>query len=99
MASHHPHHVASPGNAYCPSGSGSAVPSMRMPHLDFVYRIVAEMDAEGISKIRGVNGTSATRVVLPILRGKVSGPRIQGVIVERSGADWAEVFGTDKVRL
>ncbi|KAM5354095.1 hypothetical protein ACJ41O_000745 [Fusarium nematophilum] len=69
---------------------------MRMPHLEFVYRIVADMDKEGISSIPGVDSTSVTRLVLPIRGGSVNGPRIKGVIVERSGADWAEVINPDK---
>ncbi|KAH7137322.1 hypothetical protein B0J13DRAFT_609391 [Dactylonectria estremocensis] len=87
-------HVPSPGNAHNPPGSD--VPAMRMPHLDLVYRIVADMDADGISEIPGVDGTSVARVVLPIRGGTVCGPRIKGVIVERSGADWAQVVDPRK---
>ncbi|KAH6989068.1 hypothetical protein BKA56DRAFT_575028 [Ilyonectria sp. MPI-CAGE-AT-0026] len=87
-------HVPSPGNAY--SAHGSEVPPMRMPHMEFVYRIVADMDSEGISEIPGVDGTSVSRIVLPIQGGSVSGPRIQGVIVEKSGADWAQVVNPQK---
>ncbi|KAH6876544.1 hypothetical protein B0T10DRAFT_521008 [Thelonectria olida] len=93
MATQH-RHAPSPGNAHSPPDAD--VPAMRMPHLEFVYRIVAEMDAEGISEIPSINGTSTTRMVLPILGGCVNGPRIQGVIVEKSGADWAEVVDPDK---
>ncbi|KAH7022113.1 hypothetical protein EDB80DRAFT_769148 [Ilyonectria destructans] len=87
-------HVPSPGNAY--SAHGSEVPPMRMPHMEFVYRIIADMDSEGISEIPGVDGTSVSRIVLPIQGGFVSGPRIQGVIVEKSGADWAQVVNPQK---
>ncbi|KAH8688408.1 hypothetical protein BGZ61DRAFT_494501 [Ilyonectria robusta] len=87
-------HVPSPGNAY--SAHGSEVPPMRMPHMEFVYRIVADMDSEGISEIPGVDGTSVSRIVLPIHGGSVSGPRIQGIIVEKSGADWAQVVNPQK---
>ncbi|KAK7427803.1 hypothetical protein QQZ08_005741 [Neonectria magnoliae] len=88
------HHVPSPGNAYSPPGT--EMPAMRMPHLEFVYRIVAEMDSEGITEIPNVDGTSVTRIVLPIQGGRFSGPRVQGVIVERSGADWAEIIHPKK---
>lgn len=64
--------------------------------MEFVYRIVADMDSEGISEIPGVDGTSVSRIVLPIQGGSVSGPRIQGVIVEKSGADWAQVVNPQK---
>ncbi|OLN87604.1 UPF0311 protein-like protein 2 [Colletotrichum chlorophyti] len=69
---------------------------MRMPHLDFIYRIVCDMDP-GVSEIRNVDNTGVARLVLPILGGSVKGPRIEGKIVERSGADWAERLNPDKV--
>lgn len=87
-------HIPSPGNDFSPAGL--AVPPMRMPHLDFVYRIVCDMDPT-VSEIRNAGGTGSTRLVLPILRGTVRGPRIKGEIVERSGADWAERIRPDKV--
>ncbi|UQC90402.1 uncharacterized protein CLUP02_15932 [Colletotrichum lupini] len=86
-------HAPSPGNAFSPSGV--AVPSMRMPHLDFIYRIVCDMDPN-VSEIANVDNTGVTRLVLPILSGSVKGPRITGKIVERSGADWAERIRPDK---
>ncbi|WYZ43291.1 hypothetical protein EsH8_VI_000990 [Colletotrichum jinshuiense] len=89
-----PTHAPSPGNAFSPIEI--AVPPMRMPHLDFIYRIVCDMDSN-ISEIHNVDKTDITRVVLPILSGSVKGPRIEGKIVERSGADWAERVGVDKV--
>ncbi|KAK1498431.1 hypothetical protein CCUS01_12788 [Colletotrichum cuscutae] len=86
-------HAPSPGNAFSPSGV--AVPPMRMPHLDFIYRIVCDMDPNE-SEIANVDNTGVTRLVLPILSGSVKGPRITGKIVERSGADWAERIRPDK---
>ncbi|KAI3530923.1 hypothetical protein CPAR01_13451 [Colletotrichum paranaense] len=86
-------HAPSPGNAFSPSGV--AVPPMRMPHLDFIYRIVCDMDPN-VSEIANVDNTGVTRLVLPILSGSVKGPRITGKIVERSGADWAERIRPDK---
>ncbi|KAK2035600.1 hypothetical protein LX32DRAFT_633353 [Colletotrichum zoysiae] len=65
------------------------MPQMRMPHLDFVYRIVCDMDPSSY-EISNVDSSSITRLVLPILGGSVKGPRIQGKIVERSGADWLQ---------
>ncbi|KAF0318177.1 hypothetical protein GQ607_014545 [Colletotrichum asianum] len=87
-------HTPSPGNAFTPSGVD--VPPMRMPHLDFIYRIVCDMDPS-VSEIRNVDNTGTTRLVLPILSGSVKGPRIEGKIVERSGADWAEQVSPGKV--
>ena len=80
----------SPGNAFSPH-------KMRMPHLDFIYRIVAEMDQGGVTPIEGVDGTDKIRLVLPIEGGTVHGPGIKGVIVHKSGADWAEVMNPKKV--
>jgi hypothetical protein len=91
-----PDHVPSPGNAF--SLSGPDMPQMRMPHLEFIYRIVAEMDKGGVTEIKGVDSTSRTRVVLPIQGGYVNGPQIKGTIVEKSGADWAEVINPNKVQ-
>ncbi|SPJ78589.1 uncharacterized protein FTOL_06978 [Fusarium torulosum] len=75
-----PDHVPSPGNAF--SLSEPNMPQMRMPHLEFIYRIVAEMDKGGVTEIKGVDSTSRTR--------------IKGTIVEKSGADWAEVINPSK---
>ncbi|KAF5555083.1 hypothetical protein FNAPI_6240 [Fusarium napiforme] len=87
-------HVPSPGNDFSPSEAD--IPIMRMPHLEFIYRIVAEMDKEGVTEIAGIDGTSKSRVVLPIQGGKVNGPQIKGIIVDKSGADWAEVINPNK---
>ncbi|KAK2061729.1 hypothetical protein LY76DRAFT_614159 [Colletotrichum caudatum] len=72
-------------------------PVGRMPHLDFVYRIVCNM-GPSFSEISNVDSSSITRIVLPILGGSVKGPRIQGKIVERSGADWLHRSHAQKIR-
>ncbi|EXK23669.1 hypothetical protein FOMG_19569 [Fusarium oxysporum f. sp. melonis 26406] len=69
---------------------------MRMPHLEFIYRIVAEMDKGGVTEIKGIDGTAKSRIVPPIQGGYVNGPQIRGVIVEKIGADWAEVIDPNK---
>lgn len=81
----------SPGEAY----SSPGVPPMVVPHLDFVYRIVCEMDP-GITTIAGVQAAAVDRLVLPIARGVVRGPRIRGTIVPNSGADWAQLVRGEK---
>ncbi|KAK2011932.1 hypothetical protein LZ32DRAFT_692217 [Colletotrichum eremochloae] len=93
MPSNDPPHVPSPGNAFSPSGVD--VPPMRMPHLNFVYRIVCDMDPNSY-EIPNVDSSGITRHVLPILGGSVKGPRIQGKIVERSGADWLQRIHPEK---
>ncbi|KAF5983633.1 hypothetical protein FBULB1_3663 [Fusarium bulbicola] len=87
-------HVPSPGNDFSPSEVD--IPTMRMPYLEFIYRIVTEMDKEGVTEIAGIDGTSKSRVVLPIQGGQVNGPQIKGIIVDKSGADWAEVINPNK---
>lgn len=88
-------HVPSPGNDY--SHSEPSLPKMRMPHLEFIYRIVAEMDKGGVATIEGVDSTDKVRLYLPIEGGTVHGPQIKGIIVHKSGADWAEVMKPGKV--
>lgn len=70
---------------------------MRMPHLEFIYRIVAFMDP-GFTSIPNVHNTGLSRVVLPIAGGTVRGPKINGEIVRNSGADWAQRISSSKVR-
>ncbi|CZS73520.1 unnamed protein product [Fusarium graminearum] len=84
-------HVPSPGNDYEPS-----LPRMRMPHLEFIYRIVAKMDKSGVEAIEGVDSSDKSRLYLPIQGGSVHGPQIKGVILHKSGADWAEVLNPKK---
>ncbi|EXA30937.1 hypothetical protein FOVG_17714 [Fusarium oxysporum f. sp. pisi HDV247] len=70
---------------------------MLMPHLEFIYRIVAEMDKGGVTEIKGVDSTAKSRIVLPIQGSHVlNRPQIKGIIVEKSGADWAEVINPNK---
>lgn len=86
-----PNHTPSPGNDF-----SSGEPPMRRPHLEFIYRIVAEMDP-GASPIPNVHGSAISRIVLPIAGGTVRGPQIKGEIVRNSGADWAQRIESPKV--
>lgn len=86
-----PNHTPSPGNEF-----SSGEPHMRMPHLEFIYRIVAEMDP-GACPIPNVQGTAVSRLILPIAGGTVRGPHIKGEIVKNSGADWAQRVDSPKV--
>ncbi|CAN8099174.1 unnamed protein product [Discula destructiva] len=83
-----PAHQPSPGNEF----SAGELP-MRMPHLEFIYRIVAFMDPES-SSIPNINNTGVSRLILPIAGGTVRGPHIRGEIVRNSGADWAQRIGS-----
>ncbi|KAI4597991.1 hypothetical protein KJ359_003799 [Pestalotiopsis sp. 9143b] len=80
-------HVDSPGNSYSPAEQ--KIPKMRMPHLRFIYRIVANMSSDTWA-IPNVQQSGVTRMILPIKGGTVKGPRIQGEIIPDSGADWLE---------
>lgn len=73
---------------------------MRMPHLEFIYRIVAFMDANS-SAIPNVLGNNVSRMILPIADGTVRGPHVNGEIVKNSGADWSQRIGVadSKVRI
>ncbi|KAI5292092.1 hypothetical protein KEM52_006631 [Ascosphaera acerosa] len=85
-------HVPSPGNAYFPD-----TPPMRAPHLEFVYRLEAEMDESGDYEIPKPNGGGTAWGVAPIAGGTVKGPGINAIVVPNSGADWAEELFCDKV--
>lgn len=67
-----------------------------MPHLEFIYRIVATMDPAS-SLIPNIHNNGLSRLILPITGGTVRGPLIKGEIVPNSGADWAQVIGSSKV--
>lgn len=68
---------------------------MRMPHMQFVYRIVCQMTGDN-TIIDNVQDTNISRLILPIAGGTVSGPDIKGIIVPNSGADWAQLVGGEE---
>jgi len=82
---------SSPGNAYMPK-----FPPMRLPSLDFIYRLECTMspDAQVVGK---ASSSHQSRVILPISGGSVSGPKITGIIVDASGADWATSLPNESV--
>ncbi|KAH7137427.1 hypothetical protein B0J13DRAFT_78017 [Dactylonectria estremocensis] len=82
----------SPGNKLFPE-----VPQMRSPNLEFVYRLVAQMHPTDGYDIENVQGTGVTRSIGHIQSGTVRGPSINGVVVENSGADWAERVHSKKI--
>lgn len=83
-------HLPSPGEQY-----SQGIHTMRMPHMEFVYRIVCQMTGDH-SLIDGVQDTNISRLILPIAGGTVSGPNINGIIVPNSGADWAQLVGSEE---
>ncbi|KAI5304960.1 hypothetical protein KEM56_005612 [Ascosphaera pollenicola] len=87
-------HTPSPGNAYYPD-----TPPMRKPHLEFVYRLEADMAMGPNSgyEISKPNGGGTAWSVGNIQSGTVKGPGINGIVLPNSGADWAEELYCDKV--
>lgn len=65
--------------------------------MEFVYRLVANMDPANDYDIADIQGTGVTRSVAHIKSGTVKGPGIEGIVVENSGADWAERVHSQKV--
>lgn len=72
---------------------------MRAPSLEFVYRLDAKMHPTDGYDISNVMGTGVSRSIGHIQSGTVKGPGIEGVVVENSGADWAEQIHSKKVTL
>ena len=83
----------SPGNDYSTEDI-----KMKIPHMEFIYRLDCEMAKENHLVGAPFGGTN-TRMIMPIVGGTVKGPKIDGTIQHMSGADWGTmVKGTD-VRL
>lgn len=86
--------MASPlsaGNAYF-----THVPPMRLPSLEFIYRLECAMSTE--EQIVGKSSASGTtRAILPIAGGSVRGPTISATILNVAGADWATTLAGDSV--
>ncbi|KAF2211254.1 hypothetical protein CERZMDRAFT_43753 [Cercospora zeae-maydis SCOH1-5] len=84
----------SPGHEYLPLPF-----SMKVPHMDFIYRLSCDMAAENQAVGAAFNG-SHRRVIMPIEGGIVKGPRISATIQHMSGADWGtQVAGTEYMSL
>ncbi|GIZ48945.1 hypothetical protein CKM354_001198800 [Cercospora kikuchii] len=84
----------SPGHDYLPLPI-----SMKVPHMDFIYRLSCDMAAENHPVGAPFDG-SHRRVIMPIEGGSVKGPGISATIQHMSGADWGtQVAGTEYMRL
>ncbi|CAG7566047.1 unnamed protein product [Fusarium equiseti] len=82
----------SPGNDLYPD-----MPPMRAPCQEFVYRLVADMHPTKEYDMENIQGTGVSRSVSHIKGGTVKGPGIEGIVVEDSGADWAERIHSNKI--
>jgi hypothetical protein len=71
---------------------------MRAPHVEFVYRLQAEMGPVCYSMTK-LHGSQISRNVAHISGRTVKGPNINRNIVEQSGADWSQkvVTNTSKI--
>ncbi|KAF2220355.1 hypothetical protein BDZ85DRAFT_267618 [Elsinoe ampelina] len=73
--------------------------AMRVPYMDFVYRMSAEM-ADTTQPVGAPFNGKYARMIMPIKGGIVKGPNFSGEIVHMSGADWGTtVQGADFMRL
>ncbi|KAF5004857.1 hypothetical protein FDECE_8639 [Fusarium decemcellulare] len=82
----------SPGNELYPE-----IPPMKAPSLEFVYRLVAKMHPTEDYEIENIQGTGVSRSIGHIQSGTVRGPEIEGIVMENSGADWAERIHSKKI--
>ncbi|KAF4548507.1 Hypothetical protein D9617_27g044740 [Elsinoe fawcettii] len=72
---------------------------MRVPYMDFIYRMSAEM-TETTQPVGAPFNGKQFRLILPIQGGVVKGPNFNGEIVHLSGADWGTTTqGADFMRL
>ncbi|SMQ52327.1 unnamed protein product [Zymoseptoria tritici ST99CH_3D7] len=60
---------------------------MRMPSMEFIYRLSCDMASENHAVGAPFSG-SHNRVIMPIVGGRVEGPRVSADIQHMSGADW-----------
>lgn len=83
-------HVPGPGNSFTPE-----LPPARLPHLEHIYRFVADMGADPI-EAPNMRGTGQTISAANMARGVVVGPRVKGRVLDNSGADLATRVDSDK---
>jgi hypothetical protein len=82
-----------------PGGNFISLPfQMKVPHLDFLYRLSCEMSQDRHYVGAPFDGTQS-RLILPIVGGVVKGPRISATIQHMSGADWGTKIRNTDVQL
>ena len=86
--SNQPQHTPSPGNDYIINAD---TPPMRLPHLQFIYRMECEIDPQEIN-VGAPHNAGVIRSIAPIIGGAVRGPRIEAEVLKLGGADFAEVW-------
>lgn len=83
----------SPGNDYSTEDI-----RMKIPHMDFIYRLDCEMAKEN-HPVGAPFGGTTSRTIMPIVGGTVEGPGISGTIQRMSGADWGTMVQGTGVRI
>lgn len=83
-------HAPGPGDSITPD-----LPPARLPHLEHIYRFVADMGADPI-EAPNMRGTGQTISAANMARGVVVGPRVNGRVLDNSGADLATRIDSDK---
>lgn len=82
-------HPSLPGDSFTPD-----LPPTLVPHLEHLYRFVADMGAEPV-EAPNTSGTGQTISAANMARGVVTGPRVSGKVLENSGADLATRVDSD----
>lgn len=83
-------HPPSPGDSFTPE-----LPPALLPHLEHLYRFVADMGGEPV-EAPNTRGTGQTISAANMARGVVTGPRVNGKVLDNSGADLATRVESDE---
>lgn len=83
-------HSPSPDDSFTPG-----LPPMLLPHLEHLYRFVADMGGDPV-EAPGTRGTGQTISAANMARGIVTGPRVNGKVLENSGTDLATRVDSDR---
>lgn len=82
-------HSPPPGDSFTPE-----LPPALLPHLEHLYRFVADLGA-GPVEPPNMRGTGQTISAANMGRGVVAGPKVNGRVLEDSGADLATRVDSD----
>lgn len=83
-------HPPSPGDSFTPD-----LPPALLPHLEHLYRFIADMGGDPV-EAPDTRGTGQTISAANMARGVVTGPRIEGKVLNNSGADLATRVDSDQ---
>lgn len=83
-------HSPPPGDSFDPE-----LPPALLPHLEHLYRFVADMGGDPV-EAPSTRGTGQTISAANMARGVVTGPRVNGKVLDNSGSDMATRVESDK---